>query len=41
MKDVSLWSRVLEKLTDMQLVKKFSACHGTPRFIILSISPYH
>jgi len=27
------WCRVLEKLTDLQLVKKFPAFHGTRRFI--------
>ena len=27
------WCRVLEKLTGLQLVKKFPAFHGTPRFI--------
>ena len=29
------WCRVLEKLTGLQLVKKFPALHGTRRFVIL------
>jgi hypothetical protein len=36
------WSRVLvEKLTDLQLVKKFSAFHGTRRFIAALTSARH
>jgi hypothetical protein len=35
------WSRVLlEKLTDFQLVKKFTAFYGTRRFITAFTSPY-
>jgi hypothetical protein len=36
------WSTVLlEKLTDSQLVKKFSAFYGTGRFIIAFTSAHH
>ena len=35
------WCRVLEKLTSLQLVKKFPAFHGTPRFITALTSVRH
>ena len=35
------WCRVLEKLTGLQLVKKFPAFHGTPRFITALTSVRH
>jgi len=35
------WSRVLEKLTGFQLVKKFPAFHGTQRFITAFTSARH
>jgi len=35
------WSRVLEKLTSLQLVKKFPAFCGTRRFITAFISARH
>ena len=35
------WSRVLEKLTGLQLVKKFPALHGTRRFITALTSVRH
>jgi hypothetical protein len=35
------WSRVLEKLTDSQLVKKFSAFYGTQSFITAFTSACH
>jgi len=31
--ELSAWSRVLEKLTGLQLVKKFPAFYGTGKFI--------
>jgi hypothetical protein len=33
------WSRVLEKLTGFQVVKKFLAFHGTRRFITAGTMP--
>jgi hypothetical protein len=39
---ITPWSRVLlEKLTGLQLVKKFSAFYGTQRFIITFSSVHH
>ena len=39
---LTLWCRVLlEKLTGLQLVKKFPAFHGTRRFIIALTSDRH
>jgi hypothetical protein len=35
------WSRVLEKLTGLQLVKKFPAFYGTGRFITAFTSARH
>ena len=35
------WWRVLEKLTGLQLVKKFPAFHGTRRFITVLTSVHH
>jgi len=35
------WCRVLEKLTDLELVKKFPAFHGTQRFITALTSVRH
>ena len=35
------WCRVLEQLTGLQLVKKFPAFHGTPRFITALTSVCH
>ena len=35
------WSRVLEKLTGFQLVKKFPAFYGTRRFITAFTSARH
>jgi hypothetical protein len=35
------WSRVLEKLTGCQLVKKFPAFYETQRFITALTSPHH
>jgi len=37
----TLWSRVLEKLTGFQLVKKFPAFYGTRRFITAFTSACH
>ena len=42
MKSNTPWSRdLLEKLTSFQLVKKFPAFHGTPRFITAFTSACH
>ena len=38
---LSPWCRVLEKLTGLQLVKKFPAFHGTRRFITALTSVQH
>ena len=38
---LSPWCRVLEKLTSLQLVKKFPAFHGTRRFITALTSVRH
>jgi hypothetical protein len=39
---LTLWSRVLsEKLTDLQLVKKFPAFYGTRKFITTSTGARH
>jgi hypothetical protein len=38
---LTLWSRVLEKLTGFQLVKKFPAFYGTQRFITAFTSVRH
>jgi hypothetical protein len=35
------WSRVLDKLTGLQLVKKFPAFYGTRRFITAFTSVHH
>jgi hypothetical protein len=35
------WSRVLEKLTGLQLVKKFPSFYGTRRFITAFTSARH
>jgi hypothetical protein len=35
------WSRVLEKLTGLQLVKKFPAFYGTRRFITAFTTACH
>jgi hypothetical protein len=35
--ELTLWNRVLEKLTVTQIVKNFLAFNGTRRFITLSV----
>jgi hypothetical protein len=35
------WSQVLEKLTDLEVVKKLRAFHGTRRFITAFTSACH
>jgi len=35
------WSKILEKLTDSQLVKKFPAFYGTQRYITALTSACH
>jgi len=38
---LTAWCRVLEKLTGLQLVKKYTAFHGTRRFITALTSLRH
>jgi hypothetical protein len=40
-KQLTPWSRVLEKLTVTQLVKKFPTFYGTQMFITVSTRAYH